>query len=355
MLGNTLNLKDLFFLKSVLISNFKRLNFPLKISYAVTYKCNLKCRICNIWKKDAKERELSLSEIESFFRCARKFYWVGITGGEPFLREDLAELVDIITFYSERLTALHFSTNGSMPEKILSLVEYIQRKNKKPRIVFTVSIDGPKGAHDSIRGREGAWENAVNTFKQLKKMKRVKVQAGFTLSSHNLGLFRDTLAGIKEFFPPLKFDDININIFQKSRIYYDNLDMPYPAQNRVLNETREILDMDRDGFSINNFLRRHYLKLYPRYIRTNRYPIKCQALSSTCFLDPYGNLFPCPVYEQKLFNVRQMQEDLGRIWNKAPARKLSADCLRNNCPSCWSPCDAFSAIGGSLLQALFRR
>lgn len=347
-------LRDLFFLKSILISNFSRLNFPLKISYAVTYKCNLRCKMCNIWNKSPRNDELTIKEIEAFFKRASKFYWIGITGGEPFLRTDLSEIVDIILTYCSRLTALHFATNGLLTDKILNLVEYIHKQDRKLKVFFTISIDGPALLHDEIRGRVGAWENAINTFKHLKNMEGVKVQIGFTFSAHNLGRFKDTFILLKEIYPALRFDDINVNIFQKSSFYYENQAMQDFDYSKLLNEIKIILDMDKDTFSINNFLRRRYLRLYPRYLKTKKYPLKCQALSSTCFLDPYGNLFPCLAYNKKLVNVKDMQEELGYIWNEDYAKDLSFECSNNLCPSCWSPCDAYSAIGGSLIKLLLK-
>jgi len=355
MKTNSISLKELLFLKSILLSNFLRLNFPLKISFAVTYKCNLRCKMCNIWKKSPPEGEITLKEIDTFFKNAPKFYWVGITGGEPFLRRDLPEIADIVLTYCYRLSALHFATNGQLSDKIINLVRYIRKKNAKLKIVFTVSIDGPPALHNEIRGQAGAWENAIETFIRLKDMESVKAQIGFTLTSHNLGRFEETFSSIREFDPALRFDDININIFQRSNFYYENQDMPGHDTDELVAETKKILNSDKDDFSVNNFLRRKYLRLYPRYVRTKKYPLKCQALSSTCFLDPYGNLFPCLAYSKKLLNIKDIKEPLASIWNKDYARKLSSECSNNICPSCWSPCDAYSAIGGSVIRMLLGR
>lgn len=355
MKSNLIGFNELSFLKSILISNFSRLNFPLKVSFAVTYKCNLRCKMCNIWKRPPSGDELNTREIDNFFKNARKFYWVGITGGEPFLRSDLPEIIDIITTYCGRLNALHFATNGQLCDKIINTVRYIRKKNNKLKIIFTVSVDGPPALHNEIRGKADAWENAINTFLQLKRIEGVKAQIGFTISSHNLGRFEDTLISLREFDPHLRFDDINVNIFQKSDFYYENQDMQDFDCSKFEIETKRILNLDNEAFSINNFLRRRYLKLYPRYVQTKKYPLKCQALSSTCFLDPYGNLFPCLAYNKKLLNVKDMQEGLGSLWNKDYAKKLSYECANNMCPSCWSPCDAYSAIGGSLIGSLFKQ
>ena len=344
--------KKLVFLKSILYSNFARLGFPLKISYAVTYRCNLQCKICNIWKKPPSKDELTPGEVDVFFRKANKFFWVGLTGGEVFLREDLPEVVGSILTHCKDLYSLHVATNGQLKDKVVDLVNFIRKKHTALKIIFTVSIDGPISLHDQLRGKEGAWEKAMQTFLALKPMDNVKPQIGFTLSAYNASSFPDTFAAIKERYPALRFDDININIFQKSAIYYENQDMPECDYQDLVNRTRQILEMDQDAFSVNNFLRRSYLRLFPRYVRRKRYPIRCQALSSTCFLDPCGNIYPCLAFNKKLVNIRQMSKDFTWFWNSQESVALAKACSQGQCPSCWSPCDAYSAIGGSLAQSL---
>lgn len=340
------------FLKSILTSNIKRLSFPFKLSYAVTYKCNLRCKMCNIWQKPVSKTELKLHEIDNFFQKANKFSWVGITGGDPFLRKDITEITDIVLNYCHQLSAIHFATNGQLTDRVLSVVENIRRKNSNLNIVFTVSIDGPPDSHNLIRGRDKTWETAMETFKKLKKTNHVKTQIGFTLSKNNLGKFSETFSSVRSVYPELRFDDINVNVFQKSTFYYENQDMEEMDPEALLAELRKIFGMGKERLSINNFLRQRYLSLYPRYIRTGKCPLKCQALSSTCFLDPEGNLFPCAIYNRKLLNIKGMKDDFEYLWNTDSAKQFSSDCANSRCPTCWSPCDAFSAIAGSLIQSM---
>lgn len=349
-----IGLNELFFLKSILASNFARLSFPFKISYALTYRCNLRCQMCNIWKKETGPRELSVSEIETFFKNTNKFSWIGITGGEPFLRGDISDICGIILNYCHNLCALHFSTNGQLTDKIIILAERIHKKYNKLKLVFTVSIDGPPDLHDQIRGVRGSWANAAQTFIQLKGLAYVKPQIGFTLSSYNIDKYAQTFSALEGVYPDIKFDDININVFQKSSFYYENQDMPEPETAALLKAIKEIRNIDLERFSLNNFLRREYLKRYPVYLKTKKHPLKCKALSSSCFLDPYGNLYPCPVYNKKLINVRDMGKNFTSVWDGREGRLLRKECANNSCPGCWSPCDAFSSIVGSLPRLFYK-
>ena len=344
-------LTSLLFFKSIVSSNFKRLSFPLKISYVVTYRCNLKCKMCNIWKKPDIQDELTIKEVENFFKRANRFSWIGFTGGEVFLRPDLQELMDVLLFYSKRLDAVHFATNGQLTDEAVALTQHMRKRKKGLKVLYTVSIDGPPLLHDEIRGRRGAWDKAVHTFRSLKETEGVKAQIGFTLSEYNMGKFPDTFMALKSRYPQLKFDDMTVNIFQRSSIYYNNQDMRILDRDKTAKAIRDILEMDKERLSVNNFLRRKYLKLHLEYLNTDKCPLKCQALSSSCFLDPYGNLFPCTIYNKKLLNIRDLRQDFIDVWNSDHAKRLSYECSNNICPSCWSPCDAYSTIGGSLIKA----
>ena len=342
------------FVGAVTQSNFRRLSSPFKLSYAVTYRCNLKCKMCNIWNKERVRAELNPDDIGRLFSRPHQVYWLGITGGEPFLRNDLTELVDAALVPSPSLKALHFATNGTLTSRIEHLVHETKKKHKKLKLVFTLSVDGPPELHNRIRGAEDVWANMFKTFTLLKKIDGVKPQFGFTLSHSNLDKFEDTFLAMRSVYPQLRFDDVTVNIFQQSSFYYENHGMTPLDSDEVVRQIKKILAMDKDGLSLNNFLRRRYLQLYLKFLKTRKSPVKCQSLASTCFLDPYGDLFPCAVYHRKLLNIKETSLSLKEIWKLKEARQIHRECAANKCPSCWSPCDAYSAIGGSIIQSMVK-
>jgi MoaA/NifB/PqqE/SkfB family radical SAM enzyme len=342
------------FVGAVTQSNFRRLNSPFKLSWAVTYRCNLKCKMCNIWNKEHVQDELNADDIGRLFSRPHQVYWLGITGGEPFLRNDLSDLVHAALKPSPSLTALHFATNGTLTSRIEELVHTTQKKHKKLKMVFTLSVDGPPELHNRIRGAEDVWAKMFKTFSLLKKIDGVKPQFGFTLSHENMDKFEETFLAMRAAYPKLRFDDVTVNIFQRSSFYYENHGMPSLDKEQVIRQIKKILAMDKDRLSLNNFLRRRYLQLYLKYLKTRKSPVKCQSLASTCFLDPYGNLFPCAVYDRKVLNIKDTPLSLKEIWQLKDAKKIHKECAANKCPSCWSPCDAYSAIGGSILQSMVK-
>ena len=104
-----------------------------------------------------------------------------------------------------------------------------------------------------------------------------------------------------------------------------------------------------------NYLERSYLKQVRRYLETERTPMRCHALRSSCFIDSWGNVFPCTIYDQKIGNLRESEFDLARIWNSERARTLQKEIWEYQCPQCWTPCEAYQSIVGNFLRLRQRR
>ena len=80
------------FARNILKANLNVNDFPFKLNFAITWRCNLKCKMCNIWMKESSN-ELKLDEIEEFVEKSPYFSWVSLTGGEPFIRMDFVDIV----------------------------------------------------------------------------------------------------------------------------------------------------------------------------------------------------------------------------------------------------------------------
>ena len=104
------------------------------------------------------------------------------------------------------------------------------------------------------------------------------------------------------------------------------------------------------------FLERAYLKRVRQYLETGETPMRCHALRASCFIDSWGNVFPCTIYDKKVGNLRDAGYDLARIWNTPEAEALQREIWESQCPNCWTPCEAYQSIlGNALRPALPRR
>ncbi len=71
---------------------------------------------------------------------------------------------------------------------------------------------------------------------------------------------------------------------------------------------------------------------------------------SSCFVDSWGNVFPCTIYDHRLGSLRDVGYDLARIWNSEETRRIQAEIWDYRCPQCWTPCEAYQSIMGNFLR-----
>lgn len=351
------NIKKVNLVKKILLSNFGYLKLPYKLTFAITYKCNSKCKTCNIWSKNSSN-ELSLKEIKNFSEKTDFFSWFNLTGGEPFLRKDLVSIVNTFLDNSPNLLFLNLTTNGLLPDLIKERVQEILSLNL-PMTVVVVSLDGPKGVHDSIRGMHGSWDKAVETYKLLRDLSEEKNNfqtfLGFTLSSLNFGKVEETYSSVKELIPKIESKDFHFNLLHFSKHYYSNVNddqniIQAENKERLINDLEEIKKIKKGSlFNPVQFLEKKYVRLAKKFVETGKTPLPCKAIQTSCFIDPEGNVYPCTIYDKNLGNLRNFDYDLGKILKLDFINQLVKEIENLNCPNCWTPCEAYQTILGNLL------
>lgn len=338
----------------VFSTNFGFFN-PYELNFAITYKCNSRCKTCNIWKIRS-ENELSIKEIEKFSQQIKFINWIRLTGGEPFLRDDYEDIVKLLNFSIPHFFLLTTPTNGLLPNLIYGKVKKVLKFFRK-KYIITVSLDGPIDIHDEIRGIKGSWQRAVETYKKLKKLEKkygnFKVFFGYTMSLFNAGFFEKTFRMLKKEIPELTIDDIHTNLFQTSAIYYrikgsskNEKDCRRILKQEVINA----LELKKKLLNPISLIERKYLRLGKKYLETGKTPIKCNIFNLSCFVSPYGDIYPCTIFDRKLGTLRENNYDLKKILRSNTAKKIKREIIQNKCPQCWTPCEAHQLIMSNWFQ-----
>jgi MoaA/NifB/PqqE/SkfB family radical SAM enzyme len=331
-------------------ANFARLDFPYKLTFCITYWCNYECQTCNIWKMKPRD-ELSLDEIRRFFARSNRFLWIDVTGGEVSLRKDFVDVCEAITSQCPDLLLLHFPTNGYLTDKLVAATREIVRMSTE-KLIITVSTDGDEAMNDRIRGIEGGWRRQIESFRRLREIPGVEVVLGMTLSAANVDHFPAAFAAAKREIPDLEYRDFHVNIVHAGH-YLHNADLGLRqgvAPGALATATEEYARLRGLGWSPVNYLERAYLKNVRRYLETGRTPMRCHALRSSCFVDSWGHVFPCTIYDRKVGSLRDADFDLARIWNAPETAALQAEIWDYKCPQCWTPCEAYQSIIGNALR-----
>jgi Fe-coproporphyrin III synthase len=339
--------------KAAFKANLGRLDFPFKLTFCLTFWCNYRCQTCNIWKMKPRD-ELSLDEIRRFFERSGRFLWVDLTGGEVTLRKDFVDVCHAVIDGCPELLLLHFPTNGYLTDKVVAAARAITtRPGRKPeKVIITVSTDGDEKTNDEIRGIEGGWRRQLETFKELRAVPGVDVVLGMTLSAANVDHYPVAFAAAQREIPDLRHDEFHVNIVHESPHYLGNTDLGLRAKASreklaaAIEQYAHLRGIPRGPVG---YLERTYLAHVRQYLETGKTPMRCHALSASCFIDSWGNVFPCTIYDKKVGSLRDVDYDLARLWNTPEADALEQEIFDYQCPQCWTPCEAYQSIMGNFV------
>lgn len=333
------------------LSNFKRLPYPYKLTFAITDRCNSACRHCSIWKKPIG-KELTIDEIDRFFRKSNFFHWIDVTGGEIFLRNDVDEIFNIIMCRNDDLFLLHFPTNGLLGDRVISSVNKILRLKPK-KLIVSISLDGPASLHDEIRQFEGSWKKSVELFRVLRRLRseNFEVYFGMTLSDLNVIHYEETIRILKEEILFFEERDLHINISHRSDHYYGNKsDLRTKSKDEYKAVLRVFRREKKSYINPVNYLEGAYLKKAIGFIDNNRSPFPCAAFSSSCFINSVGDIYPCAMWDNKVSNIKSIDYDLKGFWSSDKAIETAKSARNLDCPNCWTPCEAYQTIMANMLR-----
>ena len=266
------------------------------LRFTTTWKCNSKCITCAIWKdKNAGKNDLTIDEIDRFSKSnyLKNVQYITLSGGEPTLRPDLAELIAILHKNIPNAT-FGITTHGMNPDLEESLFRKILKSNSKIRFrLVGLSLNGPKHIHDKSRGIDGAWERTVETYERLKNL--VHCEFSFTFYKDNIEYFNWVRQfakgkGTRAYICWTVMND-RFNATDKDLVFWQ------PSMEQVLNEY--IMDDHRLPKTLPEKMAGLFFPpqsitlgcLYDHII--NRQKMPCFAGSQIVHIDPEGNVFPC--------------------------------------------------------------
>lgn len=193
--------KDLLRVKLKELNLFNRTSKPLIINLNANDICNSKCTMCNIWK-NKQDKEITYEDLKQIFSDSlySEITGVGITGGEPTLREDLVELYRACIEFLPNLKYLSIITNCINVNEVKRQITAVNNLCKQHNVAFSVmvSLDGYGEIHDKIRGRKGNFETTIEVIKYVKEDLRIPISFGATISKENLWEIDELLDYAKE-------------------------------------------------------------------------------------------------------------------------------------------------------------
>ncbi len=337
---------------TALKSNVTHLDRPYKLTFSITYACQSRCVMCNIWQIKPSG-ELDIREIGEFAQRNSCFKWIEITGGEPFLRSDIVDIVRIFRDSSKDLYVLTMPTNSLCnQDTVVGKIEAILKLGI-PKVSITISLDGYRELHDRIRGIPGNFDRAMGLAKRLRNLQaryqNLFFVFGYTMGKFNEGQLMNTVRGVQKELPWVTANNFHVNMAQTSEIYYKNSEMNLkPDASGFSTELESFIKARKFEIGVIPVIENAFLKKLDYYIKTGRTPMKGRSLDASLFMDSYGNVFPSIMWGRKIGNIRDVDYDLSRIWHNAGAEEARKLIKEGKEPHAWTACEAYQTLVGNI-------
>ncbi len=293
-------------------------------SVIVTYRCNAKCHMCDIWKTPTRrEEELDPMVYEKLPDGLR----INITGGEPMIRDDIEDIFKIL---HPKATLLELSTNGFFTDRIVRIAE------KYPDILIRISLEGLPKLNDSLRGIKDGFDRAMRTILELKKTKCKNIGFSIVICDKNA----DDLVSLYELCSYLGVE-LGNSVMHNSW-YFHKTDNAIEDRTKAVRQEEEFIKalLKSKRRSIKGKLKDYGRAWFNRSILKRfqgcrpDYRPPCGAGTDFFFVDPWGNVAPCNGSEEEWIMGNLKDDTFENIMSSQKAKEIMGkvvSCTKDCC------------------------
>lgn len=294
----------------------KQTDKKLNGTVIVTYRCNARCNMCNRYLHPSRpEEELTLETI----RKLPKMYFTNVTGGEPFIREDLPEIIRELYRRSDRIV---ISTNGFFTDRILALAREF------PQVGIRISIEGLEETNNAIRGLPDGYRRGYQTLMRLREMGLRDIGFGMTIQDQNareLVPLYDISDGMGMEFATASLHN-SFYFVEKGNIIRDR---PMVAEN-----LEALINRLLKSGSPKKWFRAYFNHGLINYIYGQPRLLPCDMSFDTFFIDPYGDVMPCNGTKEKEIMGNLNRQSWDELWH-SPEAEAVREKVRHCDRQCW--------------------
>lgn len=282
----------------------------------VTYRCNAKCTMCNRYKVPSKpEEEISIETIKKL----PEMYFTNITGGEPFIRDDLKDIVRELLKKSDRIV---ISTNGFFTDRIVELCKEF------PQVGIRISIEGLEKTNNEIRGLDDGFNRGYTTLKKLVDMGMKDIGFGMTVQDRNAA----DLVPLYNISDELGMEFATASLHNS--FYFVESNNIIKDRLTVAQNFEDLVNRLLDSNSPKKWFRAYFNHGLINYIFSQKRLLPCDMSFDTFFIDPYGDVMPCNGTKEKQVMGNLNRQSWEELWNSEQAEKVRSF-VRNCDRNCW--------------------
>ena len=271
--------------------------------------------MCNRYKVPSRpEDEISLETI----RKLPQMYFTNITGGEPFIREDLKDIVRELYKKSERIV---ISTNGFFTDRIIDLCREF------PQVGIRISIEGLEETNNEIRGLEDGFNRGYTTLRKLREMGMTDVGFGMTVQDRNA----PDLVPLYRLSDEMGMEFATASL-HNSFYFVENNNIIHDRQ-MVAQHFEDLVNALLESASPKKWFRAYFNHGLINYIYSQRRLLPCDMSFDTFFIDPFGDVMPCNGTKEKEVMGNLNRQTWDELWNspEAEAVRRRVRCCGRNC------------------------
>ncbi len=317
----------------------------------VTSTCNSLCRTCFYWDELNQGRDLTFAQLERVSRTATSFHKLWISGGEPFLRKELAEIIELF-YRNNGVRHINLPTNGLLPEKVESVLDALLARCPELVIDLNFSLDGLANTHDAIRGVPNNFQKTLATmeraaarWKGVRRLRRnvvtcvtaenyrelvelgLKMMAETDSDGHYFEIIRgNPLDPELKKLPAAELAELHRRLMWFHERYADKLFAHVPQPARALARAYYLGNIK---FHFDIHLQNHY--------GLASWPMRCTAGETTIVIDHDGHFRACEL-RSKLGRLQDFGFDLSAALHSAAMQQEIAAIPQAQCwctHSCW--------------------
>jgi Fe-coproporphyrin III synthase len=298
-----------------------------------TFRCNSKCQMCYIWQNPTEPKEeISL---ETLSKLPAGFDNLNVSGGEPTLRKDLGEIIDILY---PKARIMEISSNGLHPERLVPII----KKHRNIKVRF--SLEGGPETSDRIRGEKGGYATKVAGLRMLKEAGGTDLGFAMVIQDENV----DELLGVYEFARKEGFELATTTLHNAWQFYKN--DNHFYDRRYVARRLEGLIESMLRSSKPKNWFRAYLnLGLIEKILGHDRL-IPCSAGRDFAFIDPWSDVWACNVRSDLPMGnlARQSWDEIFNSEASKASRQKVAACTQN----CWMVTTARTAMRSTIVPQM---
>ncbi len=308
---------------------------PQSLTLFVTSRCNAKCNFCFFWKEieEKQKHELTLEEYKKIAKNYGSLIQLSLTGGEPFLRKDLYEIMEIFYRYTNPMFVT-VVTNGTFTERIRAIATKFVKNFPRTHFRISLSIDNIGEKHDKSRMVKGLFEKLLESYNVLDKLREkydnISVDVGTTFTKYNqdeaeyiADWVKNNLKIDNHYWTIVRGNPKDVSSKDVSINKYLSLTQKMTKQEKR-REKRPLSALWRAGWEI--MAKTNYIIL-----KENKMVRYCRAGKNLVEIYDNGDVHFCEILNKPIGNIKEFNYDMKKILSTTQAKNLRKWIRKTKC------------------------